>query len=174
MKISVGYEFVYSLPQPTPMILTVSIHYSRASDIIIPDFLTTDPPVPVVGYRDGFGNWCNRLVAPAGKVRIKGSGEVRDSGIPDMIVPSAQQHGVQDLPEETLVFLLGSRYCETDLLSEVAWNYSGRCNADGHWCRSSATMFMTESSSIICVHDVPGRRGKRTTSASESAGTSRT
>lgn len=126
MKISVGYEFIYSLPQPTPMILTVSIHYSRASDIIIPDFLTTDPAVPVLGYRDGFGNWCNRLVAPAGRIRIKGSAEVRDTGIPDVIVPSAQQHAVQELPEETLVFLMGSRYCETDLLSEVAWKLFGK------------------------------------------------
>jgi transglutaminase-like putative cysteine protease len=126
MKISVGYEFVYSLPQPTPMILTVSIHYSRASDIIVPDFLTTEPAVPVVGYRDGFGNWSNRIVAAAGRIRIKGSGEVRDSGIPDAIAPYAQQHMVQDLPEETLVFLRGSRYCETDLLSEVAWKLFGK------------------------------------------------
>src|ERR1700748_1899054 len=102
MKISVGYEFVYSLPQPTPMILTVSIHYSRASDIIVPDFLTTDPAVPVVGYRDGFGNWCNRIVAPPGRIRIRGSGVVADHGRPDPVVPSAPQHPVQDLPEETL------------------------------------------------------------------------
>lgn len=126
MKICVGYEFVYSLPQTTPMILTVNIHYSRASDIIIPDLLTTDPVVPVLGYRDGFRNWSNRLVAPAGRIRIKGSGQVRDSGIPDVIVSSAPQHAVQDLPEETLMFLLGSRYCETDLLSEVAWKLFGK------------------------------------------------
>jgi transglutaminase-like putative cysteine protease len=126
MRICVGYEFIYRLPQPTPMILTVSIHYSRASDIVIPDLLTTDPPVPIAGYRDGFGNWCIRLVAPGGRIRIKGSGEVRDTGIPDAIVPFAQQHAVKDLPEETLVFLLGSRYCETDLLSPVAWQLFGQ------------------------------------------------
>ncbi len=66
MRIRVGYEFLYSVPQPTPMILAVSIHYSRASDIIIPDYVTTDPSVLITGYRDGFGNWCNRLVAPTG------------------------------------------------------------------------------------------------------------
>ena len=121
MRIRVGYEFIYRLPQPTPMILTVSIHYSRASDIVIPDYLTTDPSVPVSAYRDGFGNWCSRIVAPAGRFRIKSTGEVRDTGFPDPVVPSAQQHAVKDLAEETLVFLLGSRYCETDLLSPVAW-----------------------------------------------------
>src|ERR1700691_788266 len=70
MKIGIGYEFIYHLPQPTPMILTVSIHYTRASDIIIPDHLTTDPSVPIVAYRDGFGNWCSRITAPPGRIRI--------------------------------------------------------------------------------------------------------
>jgi transglutaminase-like putative cysteine protease len=126
MRIRVGYEFIYSLPQPTPMILTVSIHYSRASDIVIPDYLTTDPPVPISAYRDVYGSWCSRIVAPPGRIRIKGTGEVRDTGIPDVVVPSAQQQAVRDLPEETLLFLLGSRYCETDLLSQVAWQLFGQ------------------------------------------------
>src|ERR1039458_9234374 len=119
MQIHVGYEFIYQFPQPTPMILTVSIHYSRASDIVLPDHVITTPSVPLVAYRDGFGNWCSRIVAPPGRFRIKGEGLVRDTGLPDAYVPSAQQHAVQDLPEETLVFLLGSRYCETDLLFGV-------------------------------------------------------
>ena len=121
MNIQVGYEIVYSLPQATPMILTLHIHYSRASDVVVPDHLTTEPAVPITGYRDGFGNWCNRIVAPAGRLRLAARGVVRDSGIPDIAAPLAIQHAVQDLPEETLVFLLGSRYCETDLLSEIAW-----------------------------------------------------
>jgi transglutaminase-like putative cysteine protease len=125
MRIRVGYEFIYALPQPTPMILTVSIHYSRASDIVIPDNLTTDLSVPITAYRDGFGNWCSRIVAPAGRIKIKGTGMVRDTGIPDVVVPFAQQSAVQDLPEETLVFLLASRYCETDLLSPAAWQLFG-------------------------------------------------
>jgi transglutaminase-like putative cysteine protease len=126
MRIRVGYEFVYSLPQATPMILTVSIHYSRASDIVVPDHLTTDPPVPISAYRDGFGNWCSRIVASPGQFRIKGVGEVRDTGVADITVPSALQHAVEDLPEEALVFLLGSRYCETDLLSDIAWQLFGQ------------------------------------------------
>ena len=107
MQIRVGYELIYNFPQATPMILTVNIHYSRASDILIPDYLTTDPAVLVRAYRDGFGNWCSRIVAPPGKIRIKGFGLVRDTGLLDAFVPSAQQHAVEDLPEETLVFLLG-------------------------------------------------------------------
>jgi transglutaminase-like putative cysteine protease len=51
---------------------------------------------------------------------------VRDSGAADVVAPGAVQHPVPLLPDDTLVFLLGSRYCETDRLSEVAWKlFSG-------------------------------------------------
>jgi transglutaminase-like putative cysteine protease len=126
MHIRVGYELIYECPQPTPMILTLSIHPTRASDIVIPDFVTTDPSVPLSPYRDGFGNTCTRLVAPTGRIRIASTGVVRDSGAPDEVALSAFQHPVQDLPDETLVFLLGSRYCETDLLSQAAWDLFGQ------------------------------------------------
>lgn len=122
MQIRVGFELIYRFPQPTPMILTVDVHYSRAADILSLDHLTTDPPVPVAAYRDGFGNWCSRLLAPAGQVRITNGAMVRDSGIPDVVVPGACQHTIENLPEDTLVFLLGSRYCETDLLTQAAWD----------------------------------------------------
>ena len=125
MDIRVGYELVYECPQPMPMILTLNIHYSRASDIVSPDFLTTSPSVPIAAYRDSFGNWCSRIVAPAGQIRISSTAVVRDSGLPEIIIRDAPQHRVQDLPEETLLFLLGSRYCETDRLSDIAWNLFG-------------------------------------------------
>ena len=125
MDIRVGYELVYECPQPMPMILTLNIHYSRASDIVAPDLLTTSPSVPIAAYRDSFGNWCSRIVAPAGQIRLSSTAVVRDSGLPEIIVRDAPQHRVQDLPEETLLFLLGSRYCETDRLSDIAWNLFG-------------------------------------------------
>jgi transglutaminase-like putative cysteine protease len=125
MQIKVGYELVYDCPQPTPMILTLHIHYSRASTIVVPDHLVTNPVLPVTAYRDSFGNWCSRIVAPKGITLLTSSAVVNDSGEPDSVCPSAMQHAVQDLPEETLVFLLGSRYCETDVLSEVAWQLFG-------------------------------------------------
>jgi len=121
VKIRVGYEMIFDFPQPTPVIMVLGTHFTRASDVIIPDFLTVSPAVAITPYRDGFGNWCSRIVAPAGRVRLAADGMVRDSGLPDAIVPSAFQHAVEDLPAETLVYLLGSRYCETDRLSDVAW-----------------------------------------------------
>jgi transglutaminase-like putative cysteine protease len=75
----------------------------------------------VTSYRDGFGNWCSRLVAPQGTLTLTADATVRDSGLLEQALPDTWQHNVQDLPEETLVFLLGSRYCETDRLSDIAW-----------------------------------------------------
>jgi transglutaminase-like putative cysteine protease len=122
MQIRAGYELIYDSPKPTPLILTLNIHYSRASDLIRPDYLITLPAVPMSSYRDGFGNWCTRLVAPRGRLQLSADALVRDVGTPEPVTPGAWQHQVQDLPEETLVFLLGSRYCETDRLSELAWS----------------------------------------------------
>src|SRR5688500_15164244 len=121
MQIRVGYELLYQCPQPTPMILTLNVHYSRASDLVRPDHLMVSPSVPVTAYRDSFGNWCSRIVAPQGPVRLWADGVVKDSGLPEEPAPWAVQRPVPALPEETLLFLLGSRYCETDLLSETAW-----------------------------------------------------
>jgi transglutaminase-like putative cysteine protease len=118
----VGYELIYDCPYPTPMMLMVHIHYTRASDIVVPDLLVTEPNVPVAAYRDAFGNWCTRIVAPRGRLRLYANAVVNDSGEPDEVPTSDQPHEVQHLPEECLVFLLGSRYCETDRLSEIAWS----------------------------------------------------
>ncbi|HEY4880962.1 MAG TPA: transglutaminase family protein [Steroidobacteraceae bacterium] len=126
MQIRAGYELIYQFPQPTPMILALNIHHSRAADLLRPDHLMTDPSVPVSAYRDEFQNWCSRLVAPAGRIRLSADAVVQDSGAPEPTVPDACQHQVQDLPEDTLLFLLGSRYCETDCLSDTAWRqFSG-------------------------------------------------
>jgi transglutaminase-like putative cysteine protease len=136
MLIQVGYELVFYCPQETPMILMVNVHYSRASDIVTPDLLITDPETPITAYRDGFGNWCTRIGAPIGRIRLTSTGVVRDSGQTDVLTPSAQQHPLQELPEDSLVFLLGSRYCETDLLSDAAWSRFGQTTPG--WSRVQA------------------------------------
>jgi transglutaminase-like putative cysteine protease len=136
MRIRVGFEMTYECPQPTPMIFNLNVHFTRVSDLVGRDNLLADPPVPMAGYRDSFGNWCTRLVAPEGRMRLSADAIVNDSGKPDAIVAQAEQHAVPDLPEETLLFLLGSRYCETDRLSETAWNLFG--NAPTGWGRVQA------------------------------------
>jgi transglutaminase-like putative cysteine protease len=126
MKIRIGYELIYDCPQPTPMILTLNVHYTRVSDMISADHLIADPPVPITAYRDGFGNWCSRIVAPQGLLRLSTDALIKDTGLPDVVVPQAWQTPVEELPDETLLFLLGSRYCETDRLSETAWQQFGQ------------------------------------------------
>jgi transglutaminase-like putative cysteine protease len=121
MQIRIGYELSYECPQPTPMILLLNVHFSRVSDIVVPDHLHTDPPLPIRAYRDGFGNWCSRIVAPPGRTRIFTDALINDTGKPDVVARGASATAVEALPEETLGFLLGSRYCETDRLSEIAW-----------------------------------------------------
>jgi transglutaminase-like putative cysteine protease len=136
VEIRVGYELIYDCPQPTPMMLVLNVHFSRASDIVVPDHVTTDPFIPIAAYRDGFGNWCSRIVAPKGQIKIASTAVVRDSGEPDVVVPSAYQHSIQDLPEDSLGFLLGSRYCDTEKFAEIAWGLFGHTPAG--WARVQA------------------------------------
>ena len=126
MQLRIGYELIYSFPKPTPIILVVNVHESRDRDLIVPDLLTVEPSIPITAYRDAFGNKCKRVLAPAGRLRLAANGIIRDSGQPDEVFATVGEDTVQGLPDETLVFLLGSRYCETDLLSNAAWQlFSG-------------------------------------------------
>lgn len=125
MRIRVGFEMTYDCPQPTPIIFTLNVHYTRVSDLAGRDDLTFSPAVPMRAYRDSFGNWCTRIEAPQGQTRVAADVVVNDTGLPDPIAPQAQQIPVPLLPDEALLFLLGSRYCETDRLSQTAWNLFG-------------------------------------------------
>ncbi len=136
MKLRVGYELQYEFPQPTPVILMLNIHYTRVSDLATPDHIIVNPSVPISGYRDGFGNWCTRIVAPAGWVRISTDAVVNDTGLPDPSTPGAHQVPVEQLPEETLVFLLPSRFCDSDRLLDLSWKLFG--HATPGWGRVQA------------------------------------
>ncbi|MBK8410388.1 MAG: transglutaminase family protein [Sandaracinaceae bacterium] len=136
MLIRLGFEIRYRLPQPTPMLVTLNLHDSRRADIAIAQELLLTPGVPLHQYHDGFGNICTRFVAPAGTMTLFSDAVVRDTGNTDDIAPGAQQVPVPQLPDETLVYLLGSRYCETDKLMEQAWSLFG--NTPLGWGRVQA------------------------------------
>ena len=104
MRIHIGCEMSFDFPQPTPLIAMLNVHYSRASDLERPDFLISSPPVPIESYRDSFGNWCNRLVAPAGRFTFDTDSVIRDPGTFESGDLFAYQHEVQHLPAETLLF----------------------------------------------------------------------
>ncbi len=136
MLIRLGYEIRYRFMQPTPILATLDVHDSRRIDVVIGQALQTSPGVPLRQYRDGFGNTCTRLVAPAGALSFRFDAVVRDSGLHDSVKYDARQLPVEELPDEVLMYLLGSRYCETDLLSGLAWDLFG--SAPTGWARVQA------------------------------------
>ncbi len=136
MLIRLGYELAFEVPTPTPMLLLLYVHPSRAACLRRPDRLHVEPAVPVEEFIDGFGNRCGRILAPAGTLLLWNDTLVEDDAEPDPVVPDAVQHPVQDLPPETLPFLLGSRYCEVDRLADVAWSLFGK--APPGWGRVQA------------------------------------
>jgi transglutaminase-like putative cysteine protease len=125
MRLKTGFSITYDLPAATPVLLMLSVHPSRRDDLESPDDLRTDPAVEVRRYVDTYGNICSRLTAPAGRITLSADFVIRDSGLIDPYVPEAMQHPIEDLPDEAILYLLGSRYCETDRLSATAWSLFG-------------------------------------------------
>ena len=136
VQLRLGYEFDYQFPQPTPCILTLSVHYSRVGDLVYPDHIVSRPSSLLKGYRDGFGNWCCRMVAPAGPVRISTDAIIRDNGQFDPVAPDASQVPVEYLPDDVLVFLLASRFCESDEFLDMSWELFGKTKPG--WARVAA------------------------------------
>ena len=126
MKIRIGYDLAFTSSMPTPAILMLSVHPSRLEDLSAPQQIVFDPPIPSQTYTDHFGNICTRIGMPFGTLAVSSHNVVCDSGLPDAVEPDAGQIAVENLPDEALEFLLGSRYCETDRLSDTAWSLFGR------------------------------------------------
>lgn len=125
MHIRLGYEIAIECDQPTPVISLLDIHRDRQPDIQRQTRFMTSPSVSVSTYTDAFGNMCRRFVAPAGGIRILYDAVIHDSGEPDEVNTLAAEMPVEALPSDVLGYLLGSRYCETDHLSQQAWNLFG-------------------------------------------------
>jgi transglutaminase-like putative cysteine protease len=121
LRIRAGYRIAYQCSEPTSILAHLDLHPSRLEDLESPDRMRTDPQVQTHRYEDMFGNVCTRLVAPAGGITLSSEFVILDSGRTDPVAPDAIQHPVPDLPDDALVYLLGSRYCETDRLSDIAW-----------------------------------------------------
>ncbi len=122
MKIQAGFDIAYDFVQPTPIVFMLTVHPSRQHDLISRHYLETSPDVVRSEYRDVFGNVCTRVHAPAGRLEVKTQFLIRDSGEPDVVAVSASQFDVSSLPNEALQFLLPSRYCDTEKLSDIAWS----------------------------------------------------
>ena len=146
MLIRLGYDIRFEIGQPVPIVTLLSVHPTRRHDLKGPDRVSADPGVDPQEYVDSFGNICTRVLAPAGTLRLASSTVVEDSGLPDPVSPDAREVPVQDLPPETLRFLMASRFCEVDLLSPLAVELFGamprgwsRVQAICDWIHSRVT-----------------------------------
>jgi transglutaminase-like putative cysteine protease len=136
MQIRCGYEITYECPAPTPMILMLSVHPVRHNDLVTTPSMTFNPQIEARDYRDSHGNTCTRIIAPPGRVTIASDFLINDNGAPDIVEPDARQLPIEQLPDDVLTYLLGSRYCDTDHLSNMAWSLFG--NGPEGWGRVQA------------------------------------
>ena len=120
MLIRLGYDIQFDIDALVPMVAILNVHPSRRNDLQESDKVQVDPAIATSDYEDLFGNICTRFVAPAGRLRLSNSTVIEDSGEPDPINPDASEIPVDELPSEVLRFLLPSRFCEVDLLSNTA------------------------------------------------------
>jgi transglutaminase-like putative cysteine protease len=114
----------------------LSVHPSRTNDVLTTSGIQTEPYLPLREYRDMFGNICTRVTAGPGQVRFSSSFDILDSGHPDEVRASAREHPIDELPDDALIYLLGSRYCDTQKLSDLAWQTFG--NSKVGWDRVQA------------------------------------
>ena len=121
MYIKIGFDIVFDLPAATPFITMLDVHPTRVSSLMTPDDIQIFPNVLSTRYLDSFGNVCRRFVAQAGQLRLTQTAIVSDTGELDARDLSALKLPVDQLPFEVLMFLLGSRYCEVDILKDFAW-----------------------------------------------------
>jgi transglutaminase-like putative cysteine protease len=127
MYIRVGFEIVFAFPEPTPLVLMLSLHPSMDAHVRSPENLRVEPQVPITTYLDIYGNRCSRVLAQAGRAAFLNDAIVEVDGKPDVLGWGAFQHKPQDLPNEVLLYLLASRYCEVDGdLREIAWELFGK------------------------------------------------
>jgi transglutaminase-like putative cysteine protease len=126
MLIRFGHEISIQCQNPTPVICLLRTRSERKSDIRSLETTVTNPDVETSTYTDLFGNTCLRFVAPPGILTVWGDGTIEDSGLTDPVDWNAQEVPIADLPDDCLVYLLGSRYCETDHLSQIAWDTFGQ------------------------------------------------
>jgi len=125
VEIRAGYDIAFQCFQETPMVLMLSVEPERLGDLLSEHRIQFSPNVASNDYVDMFGNTCTRIVAPPGLVEIRNEFLIQDSELPDEVAPDARQLDVGALPDDVLIYLLASRYCDTEKLSNLAWSLFG-------------------------------------------------
>ena len=141
MLIEAGYNIAFECTSETPLLLMVHIRPERHADLTAPEKFTLSPDIPYRTYTDHFGNICTRLTAPVGTLSLSSRLVVTDSGLPENVPDGAGQHRIDELPDDVLIFLLGSRYCDTQKLLTLAWSLFG--TIEPGWRRVKAILEYT-------------------------------
>jgi transglutaminase-like putative cysteine protease len=126
MEIRIGYELVFDMPRPTSMLLMLYLHPERAASLTGSERVRIEPATRSEDFVDWFGNRAARIVAQPGPLRIRYDNVVTDSGQPDAPIDGLRLHAAHEMPPECWQYLLASRYCEVDRMSEIAWDLFGR------------------------------------------------
>lgn len=138
MRIHIGHELVFELPQPTTVLLMLYVRPEVAPALHRPEGIVLEPAIPVESFVDWFGNRAARVMAPAGPLRIRYDNVVTDTGIPEPTIEGLPLVPVGALPPESLRYLLASRYCEVDRMTAIAWDLFGKTPET--WERVQAVM----------------------------------
>jgi len=138
MRIRIGYELAFEVPRPAPMQLMLYVHPDQAGALRHPERIVVEPVVAVEDFIDGFGNRAARILAPAGSIRIRYDNVIDDPGCPDRSFQGRALTPVHEMPPECWRYLLASRYCEVDRMSDVAWELFG--NTPESWERVQAVV----------------------------------
>ena len=126
MLIEAGYDIAFECPAQTPMLLQLNVHPTRDADLLTPDRINSDPPLAMRSYIDLFGNRVTRVEVPAGLVTFSNRFVIHDSGELDETPPDVRTTPIADLPDDVLLFLVSSRYCDSDKLADFAWSRFGK------------------------------------------------
>ncbi|WP_255329320.1 transglutaminase-like domain-containing protein [Paracoccus albicereus] len=122
MLIRYGYEITIECENPLPLVNQMSVRPERKIDLRGAEEFSTNPSVPYSTYLDFYGNYCIRLTAPPGRFTMRSDATIGDSGLPDPVGHGAHQMAIEELPDDVLIYLMASRYCDTDLLTAAAWD----------------------------------------------------
>jgi len=141
--IRAGYNIAFHCFQETPIILMLSVHPSRMQHVVGEHRIQFSPQVASHDYVDMFGNVCTRIVAPPGPIEIYNDFVIEDSGLPDPVSPGARLHPIAELPDEAMIYLIASRYCDVEKLSNLAWSLFG--HIDTGWERVQAIVDYTHN-----------------------------
>jgi transglutaminase-like putative cysteine protease len=136
MLIRYGFHIDLDFAQPSTVVIAMDVHPDRRLDVIAETAYPLLSPEQLHSFYDLHANLCRRIDTQGGMLSLRCEGVIRDSGLHDPVLPSLRQTPVAQLPDNTLRYLIASRYCDTDLLGDFAWATFG--SIQGGWAKVQA------------------------------------